>query len=143
MDAECQKPFREEAMAEARVEQVLSCERQRCEAISKGDLERLAGLLAEDLTHTHITGHTDNKVAYLAAMSDLPRKTTRGDDLRVRLYGETAVMTGSMQNTFPAREPGGSPIVLELHALQVWVEDGDAWHLAAFASSGQIPEGVV
>jgi hypothetical protein len=41
---------------EAAVAEVLDLEAQRCRAISEQDWGALAGLLADELTHTHITG---------------------------------------------------------------------------------------
>jgi ketosteroid isomerase-like protein len=119
---------------------LISLERQRCAAISSGDIEALGRLLADELTHTHITGKTQDRETYLAGLSGRPRETARGDDLRVRVYGDTAVMTGTLRNSVPATEPGARPRVVEIHALQVWVRQPGGWHQVAFASSAQRPD---
>jgi ketosteroid isomerase-like protein len=67
---------------------------------------------------------------------NVDRLIHRTGDLRVRVYGDTALMTGTLLNTFPPPEPGAAPRQVELHALQVWVEEAGDWKLAAFASSG-------
>ena len=59
--------------------ELIALEEERCRAISEPDLPALEKILADDLTHTHITGHTEGKAAYLAGLSGRPRKTTRGD----------------------------------------------------------------
>jgi hypothetical protein len=115
---------------------LIGLESARCEAISSCDFEALDRLLAEDLTHTHIDGRTQDKQAYLAGLRARPRQTTRGDDLAVRLYSGVAVMTGTLRNTFGASEPGGEPRQMNLQALQVWVDGDDGWRQVAFASSG-------
>jgi ketosteroid isomerase-like protein len=117
--------------------EVISLEMERCRAISELDLQALEKILADDLTHTHITGRTEGKAAYLAGLSTRPRATSRGD-LRVRTYGDVAVMTGELTNEFRATE-GTAPVVQAIQALQVWVRSGGTWQLVAFASSGQRP----
>jgi ketosteroid isomerase-like protein len=115
--------------------ELIALETQRCRAISELDIPVLEKILADDLTHTHITGHTEGKASYLAGLSGRPRKTTRGD-LSVRIYGDTAVMTGALVNEFPAAG-GNAPARLEIQALQVWVRTGGTWQMVAFGSSGQ------
>jgi len=117
------------------VADLAALETERCRAISELDIPVLEKILADDLTHTHITGHTEDKAAYLAGLSGRPRKTTRGD-LSVRRYGDVAVMTGALINEFPG--DGGNPAArLEIQALQVWVQSGGTWQMVAFSSSGQ------
>jgi hypothetical protein len=113
-------------------------EHARCEAISAGDLQTLETLLADDLTHTHANGKTETKAEYLAAIGGRLRTSSRGDDLRVRLYDDVAVMTGTLRNVFPGSGPGESPRVVELQALQVWVRHSSGWQQTAFASSGSV-----
>ena len=117
-------------------EDLLALERARCAAISAGDLHAVASLLADDLTHTHVTGATQEKAALLDGLRSRPRRTTRGDDLRVRIYGSTAVMTGTLRNVFPPTTDGGEPVEREAHALQVWVKTELGWLQVAFAASG-------
>jgi ketosteroid isomerase-like protein len=121
------------------IEELVRLEHARCEAISSGDIEKLGDMLANDLSHTHITGKSEDKPTYLAALRGRPRTTTRGDDLRVRLYGNVAVMTGTLRNSFPSEEPGGRPRDSEIQALQVWVKGDQGWQQVAFASSGTPP----
>jgi len=123
-------------MRMADADDIISIELDRCSAISDGNLDALAELLDEDLTHTHTTGRTQDRATYLAGLEGKPRETRRTDDLRVQIYGDTAVMTGTLLNSFPASEPGGAPRQVELHALQVWVRASPGWKLVAFASSG-------
>jgi ketosteroid isomerase-like protein len=121
------------------IAELIRLEHARCEAISKGDIEALSGMLADELTHTHVTGRSEDKPTYLAALRGRPRTTTRGDDLHVRLYGDVAVMTGTLRNSFSPEEPGGTPREVEIQALQVWVKGDQGWQQVAFASSGTPP----
>ena len=124
-------------MSDAVTEELLRLEDERCRAISAGDINTLGRLLADDLTHTHISGHTEDKATYLATLGGRPRITTRRD-LNVRVYGDTAIMTGTLVNAFPP-EAGVARPPFEAHALQVWVKSGDGWKQAAFAASSLPP----
>ncbi len=117
-------------------DELIALEKTRCEAISAGDLDAVAALLADDLTHTHVTGATQDKAALLDGLKSRPRTTTRSDDLRVRVYGDVAVMTGTLRNVFPPPTPGAEPVRRDVHALQVWVKTEQGWQQAAFAASG-------
>jgi ketosteroid isomerase-like protein len=119
--------------SDAVTEELLRLEDERCRAISAGDVDALGRLLADDLTHTHVTGRTENKVTYLAALGGRPRITTRRD-LTVRAYGETAIMTGILVNTF-LPDGGAARAPMEAQALQVWVKTGGEWKQAAFVAS--------
>ena len=116
--------------------ELISLEMARCAAITAGDTDALGALLAEELSHTHTTGRTQDRATYLEGLRGRPRGTERTDDLEVRVYGDAAVMTGTVLNRFPPEQPGGAPRQVELHALQVWARGGGGWKLVAFASSG-------
>jgi hypothetical protein len=116
---------------------LLRLERTRCEAISAGDLAAVEKLLATELTHTHASGVTEDKATYLEGLRGQARQTTRGDDLRVRLYGDVAVMTGTLRNSYAPAEPGGQGRTVELLALQVWVRRDGGWQQVAYATSGR------
>ena len=124
-------------MSNAVTEELLRLEEERCRAVSAGDIDTLGRLLTDDLTHTHVTGRTEGKAAYLAALGGRPRTTTRRD-LTVRIYGEAAIMTGTLVNAFPPDAGAARPPV-EAHALQVWVKTSDGWKQAAFVASA-LPE---
>jgi hypothetical protein len=103
-------------------------EQERCRAISECDWPGLSALLRDDYSHTHSTGVVQDKATYVAFIQGKPRKTTRGE-LRVRLYGEAAIMTGRQFN-----QPDGDGPMVESEVIQVWINDG-AWRLAACQST--------
>jgi ketosteroid isomerase-like protein len=119
--------------------QLIDLEHARCVATSNGDAAALVQMNTDDLTYTHTTGIVDDIESLLASLDGVPRQITRGDDLRVRFYGDVAVMTGSLTARFPTPQGGGGPLELETQALQVWVKSGESWKQAAFAASGQLP----
>jgi hypothetical protein len=64
-------------LSDAVTEELLRLEEERCRAVSAGDVDNLGRLLTDDLTHTHVTGRTEDKATYLAALGWRPRTTTR------------------------------------------------------------------
>ncbi len=105
-------------------------EQARCDAISRGDWDALAGLLLDDYSHTHSTGVVQDKATYLEFVQGHPRVTSR-PDVRVRVYGDTAVMNGRLVNTFA--DSSRPPVQNEV--IQVWVRMPDGWKMAAYQST--------
>jgi ketosteroid isomerase-like protein len=114
-------------MNDETVAEVRHAEQERCRAIGAQDWTALERLLADDLSHTHMEGRVDNKAELLEGLRRRPRMVRRGD-LRVRLYGDVAVMNGRQFLDF-----GGD--VIENEALQVWRREQDGWRLVAFQAS--------
>jgi hypothetical protein len=110
-------------------------EHERCRAISDLDMATLERLLDADLTHTHVNGMTQDRDAYLSALSDRPR-ITRAGPILVRRHGDVALLTGTLTNTVMTAD--GSVRTSDLHALRVWRRDGADWRLLAFAASGPL-----
>lgn len=120
--------------------ELVELEHRRCRAITDADIAALERLNSDDLTYTHTGGQTEDLQSFLSNIARYPREITRGDDLTVRVYGDVAVMTGTLHATFPARDGGGEPIALDSHALQVWIKQLDGWKQSAFAASAQLPD---
>src|SRR5262245_51673557 len=91
------------ASTSADVAAILAREDERCKAISNQDWATLETILTDDLTHIHMPGRQEDKPTYLAGVKNNPRTVTR-DDLQVRVYGDTAIMTGAMTNARADRE---------------------------------------
>ena len=111
----------------ATINAILAREEQRCQAISNQRWEELATMLTDDLTHIHMPGRQEDKATYMAGVRNNPRTVTR-KDLQVRVYADTAVMTGEMTNTRDGR-------VDHARVTQVWVRKGGEWYQAAFQAS--------
>ena len=120
--------------------QLIELEHARCLAMTRADIPALEAINSADLTYTHTGGQTEDLPSFLANIRKYPRVITRHDDLQVRVYGDVAVMTGTLHASFPARDGGSEPIEMDSHALQVWVKQDDSWRQAAFAASAQLPD---
>jgi mannose-6-phosphate isomerase-like protein (cupin superfamily) len=88
--------------------QIVALEQSRCQAITNGNVDTLAAMLADDYVHVHGTGKVDTKAGFLSNIQQHPRRTERGA-LTVRLYGDIAVVTGDQIN-YP--QTGSAPAVL-------------------------------
>ena len=81
--------------------EVLELERRRCAAIGAGDLATLSEVLADDYVHVMGMGVVKDKASYIETIRNGPRTPERGA-LRVRLYGDAAVITGDLLNRIGA-----------------------------------------
>jgi len=108
---------------------VLEAEEARCRATREGDLKALKLVLHED--YAHVTGGASvmNRQQYLDWVSATPRRHER-HGLRVRRYGDTAVLIGGLTNHLS--EPGGGTRVIEATVTQVAVHQDGAWRFVAF-----------
>jgi hypothetical protein len=97
-------------------------------------------VLAPDFTHTSHAGVFKTRAQFLAenkfAAKDEPQSgRTRYDaydvdDLAIRCYGDTAVVTG--RTTPRGRTALGQPITGQFRYLRVWVRRQGAWQAVAF-----------
>lgn len=127
---------------DALIAHLIELEQERCAAISCDDRAKVDALTGDTLTYTHSTAQTEDRGAHLASIGSYERRLTRDDDLRVRVYGDAAVITGTIHAHFPKAGPGETPVDFDAHALQVWVSQGGIWKQVAFASSGQLPDSI-
>ncbi len=115
--------------------EVLSTERQRVAALVKNDLAALDRLLADDLTYTHSSALVETKAEYLSAIRSgkLKYHSLDHEQQRVRLYGDTAVLTGITKvfSTYHGKE--GRPT---LRFTIVYVKRAGRWQMVAWQSTG-------
>ncbi|MFN0086181.1 MAG: nuclear transport factor 2 family protein [Blastocatellia bacterium] len=85
-----------QAPAGGPVEQaVLKLEQQWVDALVKADAGALESLYHEELVYTHSSGSVDTKASYIESIRSGKSKyeSIERDDIRVRLYGDTAIVT--------------------------------------------------
>ena len=108
---------------------VLDLERRRCTAIGTGDLKALSDVLADDYLHVMGMGIVKDKASYIETIRNGPRTPERGE-LRVRLYGDTAVITGDLLNRIGA--PGQPTRIIDTVVTQVAVKSDGRWRFVSF-----------
>ena len=109
---------------------VLDLEARRAAAIGAADFVALADCLHDEYFHVFGGGNTCGKAAYVEEIRKNPRKPERGE-LTVRLYGDTAVVTGDIINRINFADKG----LRVIHAMvtQVAVRCADSkWRFVSF-----------
>ncbi len=102
-------------------------------ATVKADDSALNKLLADDLIYIHSTGDQDNKKTFIENQHNGVRKYLKIDHetMDVRVYGNSAVLTGTVQlETEMKGVKGGA----HLRIIHVWVKQGGSWKLVAHQS---------
>jgi ketosteroid isomerase-like protein len=122
------------------VREIQELETQFGRAVIAGDRAYYDRVLAEDFTHTSHSGVFKTRAQFMAEskfdeQKDLKSGRTRYDaydvdDLAIRIYGDTAVVTG---RTSPkGRTAQGQPITGQYRYLRVWVKRQGRWQAVAF-----------
>jgi hypothetical protein len=114
---------------------VLNAERSRCQALEKDDFDALEALISPQVTHTHTRGNTDDFESYFSYIKEKIKfvECKRGP-LSVRLVGQVAIMTGTMQNIVRFRGESEA-IATSAQVLQLWEWRAGRWILLAFQST--------
>ena len=109
---------------------VMAAEQARCKALVAHDLTALRAIVAPDYQHVHGNGHVEDYAAYFKFLeSSVKYRNVDRENLTVRLYGVTAVMSGVLKCTAVM---GDKEISVSIMLLQVWVETDGRWRLAAY-----------
>jgi ketosteroid isomerase-like protein len=99
-------------------------------ASMRGDVAALERIFAEEFIYTNPQCEVLTKQQQIAVLSkgDLKLEDVKSDDVRVRIYGETAVMTGH----FTARATRqGKPMKIDERYTAVWVRRDGRWQIVA------------
>lgn len=116
-------------------DELLECEAARGRALMERDFGTLAQLLADDLIHIHSTGVVHDKAAYLDYVrGPLAYLSVERGDLKVRMLGNAAIMTGTMTNVMQPPGPA-APVTVESHVVQIWVRGAAEWQLSVFQAT--------
>jgi ketosteroid isomerase-like protein len=105
---------------------IRSLESQRAEALLKADVQTLSNLVADDFVEISRLGQLRTKadnVRHIAS-GDLKLSAVRYEDLRVRVYGDVAVLIGIADNAGTAR---GIPFSGKVRYTRVFVRRDGRW----------------
>ena len=108
---------------------VKQAEQSFAKAIVAKDLATLEKLLGDDLSYNHSDGRHDTKATYIDNLKTGKQKYEKAEpaDLSVKIYGNTAVLTGVLKVVTDR------PISLSI--LHVYVKRGSQWQLVAHQSA--------
>ncbi len=120
------------------VEDLLRADDHRYERIMASDVAALDAMLTDDFTYTHNSGFIEGKTAYLARIADGIVRYSDGERVShdSRIHGTASIMTGHMRMNVHA---SGKVFQLDNLFLAAWVFEGEAWKLAAWASTAIKP----
>ena len=119
------------ARAEDVQEQLKKLETDRSAAIVKGDVETLEKQTSDDYTLINMNGQMSDKSQMVNAFKTGQSKLTSDDlsDLKVRVYGNTAVITGKadVKGTLAGNDATG-----QIMFTRVYVKKNGRWQSVAF-----------
>lgn len=106
---------------------ILELERERCVALTSGDINALSKLLGEGLLHIHGSGQVENRAEYLKGVETkfIFHRIDR-DDLQVKVHGDCAIVVGPLEQVVQVR---GDDKRHEISAVvsQTWVRCENKW----------------
>jgi len=108
-------------------DEIIRLEKDRCAALTSGDVEALSDLMADDLVHIHGNGAIDDKAGYLEGVETkyVFHRVERGN-LNIRVYADVVVVIGALDQTVSVR---GTDKLNAIKAIttQTWVRSGASW----------------
>ena len=111
-------------------QELLRANREYDEALVRRDIAVLERLYSDEFVYTTPDGEVRNRAQQLTFMrtGDLRLESGQSNDVRVRVYGNTAVMTGRFTATGKFR---GKDIDIRERYTAVWVKREGRWRLVA------------
>jgi ketosteroid isomerase-like protein len=118
--------------------EIKNLETRRFQAMTRADVPALENLLSNDLVYTHATGWRQSKAEFLASLrtGEIQYHSIASDNVKVRVYGSTAVVTGTASIKAKAK---GQELSVELVYLEAFVKQDGRWQLVAWQSTRKGP----
>jgi ketosteroid isomerase-like protein len=109
---------------------IIALEKKWTESYKARDISMLASLLAEDFVITVEDGSTYGKAGYIShsADSSVRVEVAALSELKVRLHGNTAVVTGAYHETGTSK---GKPYEYRDRLTDVWMKIDGRWQVVA------------
>jgi ketosteroid isomerase-like protein len=117
------------------VEQTIQeLDKKRMTAMTKGDTETLKSILADDLTYVHTSTAFDTKQSIIEAIENgrLNYKSMEPNDVKVRIAGDAAVVTGIAAVQVVS---SGNPLSFRMRFIDVYANRGGSWQMIAWQST--------
>lgn len=113
---------------------ILALEDKRCTAMTKNDIAALEGMFHDDLIYTHSSAVVDTRASYLEALKSGHTRyhSVQRSDEKVRLYGDTALVTGRAIIDVTVK---GEKKHLDTRFLDVWTKTPQGWKFVAWQST--------
>ena len=115
-------------------EELKKLENDRAQAVLKGDTATLDRMTADDYTVINISGQLLTKAQVLEAIKsgDLKYDQLENNDIQVRVYGDTAVLTGrtTQKGQFKGKDISG-----QTRFTRVYLKQHGKWQAVAFQAT--------
>jgi ketosteroid isomerase-like protein len=113
---------------------VLKFETQRFEAMTRADTSTLRRMLSDDLLYVHSNALTEKKQDHLNAIASkkLVYKSMEREQARVRMYGKTALVNGTVAVQGVLL---GNDFAIRLLYTAVYRKNGKQWQLVNWQST--------
>ena len=100
------------------------------ESYKQHNIDILSSLLAEEFVITIEDGSIYSKTGYISHSADSKVRVQVAElsDLKVRLHGDTAIVTGAYHEK---GESGGKPYEYHDRLTDVWMKSGGKWQVVA------------
>ena len=100
------------------------------ESYKQHNIDILSSLLAEDFVITIEDGNVYSKAGYISHSADPATKVQVAElsDLKVRMHGDTAVVTGAYHEK---GESNGKPYEYHDRLTDIWMKVGGKWQVVA------------
>jgi ketosteroid isomerase-like protein len=114
---------------------VRALETRRTDAMVKNDTATLQTLLADDLTYFHSSGLVDTKNSFIALLKsgDLKYRSITTSDVKVRVFGDAAIVTG--QAVMISKRVNADEATNKLLFTAIWAQSGGTWRFVAWQST--------
>lgn len=117
---------------------VKQAEQQLADAVTRNDFPALERILGDDLIYSHSNGRAETKAQFIGVLKsgEMKYESVQVRDVFVRLYGNTALVTGSpiMKTNYR-----GQASTADLKVLRVYMKRGGVWKLVAHQSARVAP----
>ena len=122
----------------ADVEMIKALDGDRMRAMVAGDLETLGRILSDDMTYVHTSAAVDTKSSIMESIGNgnLNYKKMAARDVRVRDFGDTAVLRGQADVEVTS---GGNDLTFSLEFTEVYANGDEGWQMVAWQST-RLPE---
>jgi uncharacterized protein (TIGR02246 family) len=111
-------------------DKIVALEKKWAESYKQRDISNLSSLLAEDFVITVEDGNTYGKEGYISHSADSSVQVEKAElsDLRVRLHGNTAVVTGAYHEVGASK---GKRYEYRDRLTDVWMKQDGNWRVIA------------
>ena len=114
--------------------QIVELERARLKAMIDADSEALNSILSDDLTYIHTTTREDSKKSLIGSLVSgrLSYESMDTEDVKIRIYGDAAVVTGSAAIKVSS---GGRLLEFSILFTDVYAKQDGRWQMVAWQST--------